>query len=79
MLGRGYEYMYLEAEEDADAARQPVAVGASQRGAATQGFTAGVHAGGAVRPAGLSTAADDEFGGRATNPMMPNTWPDEQT
>lgn len=70
MLGRGHEYMDLEPE--------PALVAASDRGAA-QGFAGGSHRVAGARPAGLTALADDGFGGGAVSPMMPNTWPADET
>ncbi|MGB3286982.1 hypothetical protein [Mycolicibacter algericus] len=35
--------------------------------------------GGGPPPAGLTALADAGFGGGAVSPMMPNTWPADET
>ncbi len=64
MVGRGYEYMDLEPEPR---------VAPSDRDAGPLGFrdTASKQTAAA---AGLTTLADDEFGGGPRVPMMPGTW-----
>ena len=73
MLGRGYEYMDLE-DEDTSAGGERVAVGASVKGAGTQGFAGTAAKTGAGQAAGLATLADDALGGGPRMPMMPGTW-----
>ena len=73
MLGRGYEYMDLE-DEDTPAGGERVAVGASAKGAGTQGFAGTAAKTGAGQAAGLATLADDALGGGPRMPMMPGTW-----
>jgi PPE-repeat protein len=68
MLGRGHEYMDLEDDEGVGA------VTASAAGAGIQGFAGTVTKTGAGRAAGLTTLADDAFGGRPRMPMIPGTW-----
>jgi len=70
MLGRGYEYMDLE-DEDTSAGGERVAVGASVKGAGTQGFAGTAAKTGAGQAAGLATLADDALGGGPRMPMMP--------
>ena len=65
MLGRGYEYMDLEPE--------PTVV-PSDRGAGPLGFSGTGAKETATAAAGLTTLADDEFGGGPHMPMMPSTW-----
>jgi PPE-repeat protein len=75
MLGRGYEYMDLEPE--------PMVV-PSDRGAGPLGFAGTASKQIATAAAGLTTLADNEFGGGPRMPMMPGTWgtdsaPDDDT
>jgi PPE-repeat protein len=73
MLGRGYEYMDLE--DESDAGRELVgAVTASATGAGHQGLAGTATKTGAGRAAGLTTLADDAFGGGPRMPMIPGTW-----
>jgi PPE-repeat protein len=73
MLGRGYEYMDLE--DESDAGRELVgAVTASATGAGPQGLAGTTTKTGAGRAAGLTTLADDAFGGGPRMPMIPGTW-----
>ena len=67
MLGRGHEYMNLEDEDVAT-------VTASATGAGPQGFAGTATNSGAGRAAGLTTLADDAFGGGPRLPMIPRTW-----
>ena len=50
---------------------------ASDQGAGNLGF-AGTVSKGSAQAAGLATLSDDEFGGGATMPMLPNTWTPEK-
>ncbi len=54
---------------------------ASDQGAGNLGFAGTAHKEAAAQAAGLTTLADDEFGGGPTMPMLPGTWdpdgPDE--
>ena len=73
MLGRGHEYMDLE--DEGDAGRELVgAVTASATGAGPKGFAGTATKTGAGRAAGLTTLADDAFGGGPRMPMIPGTW-----
>jgi len=65
MIGRGYEYMDLEAE--------PTVVG-SEGDAGTVGFAGSAPRGSVAEPAGLATLIPDQFGGDSTLPMLPGTW-----
>jgi len=65
MLGRGYEYMDLEPE--------PTVV-PSDQGAGALGFAGTASKQTATAAAGLTTLADDEFGGGPRMPMMPGIW-----
>ncbi|BBX96276.1 PPE family protein [Mycobacterium lacus] len=67
-VGRGYEYMDLEPDDE-----QRVAPAASDRGARTLGF-AGTLPTQTATAAGLTTLTDDAFGGGPRMPMMPGTW-----
>ena len=69
MLGRGHEYMDLEDEGELVGA-----VAASATGAGPQGFAGTATKTGAGRAAGLTTLADDAFGGGPRMPMIPGTW-----
>jgi PPE-repeat protein len=69
MLGRGYEYLDLE-----DEAELVGAVMASVTGAGPQGFAGTTTKTGAGRAAGLTTLADDAFGGGPRMPLIPGTW-----
>jgi PPE-repeat protein len=74
MLGRGHEYMDLE-DDEGDAGHEPVgAVTASAVGAGPQGFAGTATKTGAGQAAGLTTLADDAFGGGPRMPMIPGTW-----
>jgi len=70
MLGRGYEYLDLEDLEDSS--ELVGAVAASTTGAGPQGFAGTATKTG--RAAGLTTLADDAFGGGPRTPMIPGTW-----
>ncbi len=67
MLGRGHEYMDLEDEGE-------LVGGASTTGAGPQGFSGTATKAGPGRVAGLTTLADDAFGGGPRMPMIPGTW-----
>ncbi len=69
MLGRGYEFMDLEDEGEGVGA-----VTASATGVGPQGFAGTATNTGAGRAAGLTTLADDAFGGGPRLPMIPGTW-----
>ncbi|MCV7412680.1 PPE family protein [Mycobacterium florentinum] len=60
MPGRRYEYL----EPNID----------SELGAGTIGFAGAVNRTTGRQPAGLTTLADDSFGGAATVPMLPGSW-----
>ena len=47
---------------------------ASGNGAGALGFAGTTHKGTAVRAAGLTELAGDEFGGSPRMPMVPGTW-----
>jgi PPE-repeat protein len=70
MLGRGYEYMDLEAAPDDQPAAAAVA---SDTSAGRLGF-AGTTPKTAGQATGLATLAGDAFGGGPRMPMMPGTW-----
>jgi PPE-repeat protein len=69
MLGRGHEYMDLEDEGELVGV-----VAASDTGAGPQGFAGTARRADAGRAAGLTTLADDAFGGGPRMPMIPGTW-----
>lgn len=60
----GYRYEYLPADDDAD----------DQPGGHPFGFTGTAPRRTAIRPAGLITVADNEFGSGSTMPMTPSSW-----
>ncbi len=74
-LGRGYEYMDVEPEPDAEPAAfdRRAAAAASGHGAGPLGF-AGTAGKSAVEAAGLTRLASDTFGGGPAMPMMPRSW-----
>jgi PPE-repeat protein len=74
MLGRGYEYMDLEDDDDSAGSEPVGAVAASGTGTGTQGFAGTAAKSGAGQAAGLATLADDAFGGGPRMPMIPGTW-----
>jgi PPE-repeat protein len=65
MLGRGFEYMDLEPE--------PTVLPSGQSGG-TLGFPRTAVRETTTAAAGLTTLADDDFGGGPRMPMMPGTW-----
>ena len=65
MLGRGHEYMDLEAEPT---------VTASDRDGGPLGFAGSAAREGAPEPTGLATLTRDQFGGDSTVPMLPGSW-----
>ncbi|WP_082977241.1 PPE family protein [Mycobacterium sp. 852002-50816_SCH5313054-b] len=74
---RGYddEYMDMNVDVDPDWGGPPAAeTGASDRGAETLGFAGTARKEAAAEAAGLTTLADDEFGGGPRMPMLPATW-----
>jgi hypothetical protein len=70
MHGRGHKYMYL----DQDLVPDPVAM-PSGRGAGRLGFAGSAPREGTASPAGFAALTEDEFGGGAVSPLLPNTWP----
>jgi PPE-repeat protein len=74
-LGRGYEYMDLDDDLGSDGGAAPKNHhAASDQGAGTLGFAGTAGKAGGEQAAGLTTLADDAFGGAPTMPMTPNTW-----
>jgi PPE-repeat protein len=80
MRGYGNEYMDMNVQVDADWGPPPDAqwvTAASSQGAGPLGFV-GTLPKKALAPAtGLTTLADDEFGGGPKMPMLPGTWSPE--
>jgi PPE-repeat protein len=78
----GDEFMDMNVDVDPDWGT-PSGVGsaASDRGAGNLGFAGVAPKDAVTKPAGLTTLADDEFGGGPRMPMLPGTWdpdgPDE--
>ncbi len=76
LKGRGYADAYLDYEDEPDqdppSAPEP-RVTASTRGAGRMGF-AGTVPTGTAQAAGLTTLAEDSFGGGPKSPMLPGTW-----
>jgi len=76
LKGRGYADAYLDYEDEPDqdppSAPEP-RVTASTRGAGRMGF-AGTVPTGTAQAAGLTTLAEDSFGGGPKSPMLPSTW-----
>ncbi|CAM4459160.1 putative PPE family protein PPE47/PPE48 [Mycobacterium basiliense] len=80
-LGRGYEYMDLDADSVPDSApgERITAAVASSGGAGALGF-AGIAGKAGARPAaGLLTLADDGFDDGPRAPAMPSTWDGDPT
>jgi len=76
-LGRGYEYMDLDAGAAPGAfagGKRVAPVMAADQTVGTQGFAGTAHKTGAGQAAGLITLADGRFGGGPRLPMMPGTW-----
>jgi PPE-repeat protein len=69
MRGHGNEYMDMNVEVAPD-----WGTASSDRGAGPLGFAGTVGKGAVAAAAGLTTLADDEFGGGPTMPMVPGTW-----
>lgn len=77
--GSGDGYVDMNVEVDPDWAPPPgsqpgTATTASDRGAGPLGFAGTGHKEAAAPVAGLTTLADDEFGGGPRMPMLPATW-----
>ena len=76
LKGRGYADAYLDYEDEPDQDPPSVPeprVTASTRGAGRMGF-AGTVPTGTAQAAGLTTLAEDSFGGGPKSPMLPGTW-----
>ncbi|MCV7445307.1 hypothetical protein AWB91_20760 [Mycobacterium paraense] len=73
--GYGDEYMDMNVDVDPDWVGAPAAESeASDRGAGTLGFAGTARKQAVAEAAGLTTLADDEFGGGPRAPMLPGTW-----
>ncbi|OBH02476.1 hypothetical protein A5696_10995 [Mycobacterium sp. E2699] len=72
--GYGDEYMDMNVDVDPDRGGSRAEPGAFDRGAGTLGFAGTGRTKAAAEAAGLTTLADDEFGGGPRMPMLPNTW-----
>jgi PPE-repeat protein len=73
--GYGDEYMDMNVDVDPDwGGPTGGETGASDRGAGTLGFAGTARKAAVAGAAGLTTLADDEFGGGPRMPMLPGTW-----
>jgi len=71
-IDRGYRYEFLSADEEL-ASDGPVLDPCQSSGVGSLGF-AGAATKAGVRPAGLTSLADDGFGGGPKVPMVPESW-----
>jgi len=82
-LARGFEYMDLN-PSDGDEHHPPSAemtdpsVAVSDCPTQTFGFTGAARREGTSKAIGLTTLADDKFGGKQQMPLLPDTWADQQ-
>lgn len=79
MLGRGYEYMDLDQDLDflpggSPHDRQAASTGVSDQDAGPLGFAGVAPKSDTGQATGLTTLADETFGGGPRMPMMPGTW-----
>jgi PPE-repeat protein len=72
--GYGDEYMDMNVDVDPDWGAPADGPAASDRGAGNLGFAGTAHKQAVADAAGLTTLANDEFGGGPRMPMLPGTW-----